>query len=107
MRGLAERLFQTHPMWWEPGAVPLAAREQRPRIVFRIRIGRMTGRRAEIDRPKTMPDHVVERGGSHWLTQVLRRALRRRTRRGRGRQQDGPFYCRVERLWEQVTARLN
>jgi len=79
LRGLAEHLFQSHPMWWEPAAVPLAAREQRPRIVFRIRIGRMTGRRAEPDPPKTMPDHVIERGGSHWLTQVLRRALRRRT----------------------------
>ena len=38
LRGLAERLFQSHPMWWEPAAVPLAAREQRPRIVFRIRL---------------------------------------------------------------------
>jgi nitroimidazol reductase NimA-like FMN-containing flavoprotein (pyridoxamine 5'-phosphate oxidase superfamily) len=79
LRDVAERLFQSHPMWWEPGAVPLDAREQRPRIVFRIRIGGMTGRRAETDPAKTVPSHGVERGRSHWLTQVLRRALRRRT----------------------------
>ena len=76
-RGLAERLFQSHPMWWEPAAVPLAAHEHRPRIVFRIRIGRMTGRRADSDRAKTMADRVVERGASHWLTRVVRRVRRR------------------------------
>ena len=45
-RAVAERLFQRHPMWWEPAAVPLAAHEQRARVVFRVRIGRVTGRRA-------------------------------------------------------------
>ena len=45
-RTVAERLFQRHPVWWEPASVPLAAHEQRTRIVFRIRIGRVTGRQA-------------------------------------------------------------
>jgi len=45
-RNVAERLFQRHPMWWEPASVPLAAHEQRTRIVFRIQIRRLTGRRA-------------------------------------------------------------
>jgi uncharacterized protein len=45
-RSVAERLFQRHPMWWEPAAVPLTAHEQRARIVFRIQINRLTGRRA-------------------------------------------------------------
>jgi uncharacterized protein len=45
-RTVAERLFQRHPVWWEPASVPLAAHEQRTRIVFRVRIGRVTGRRA-------------------------------------------------------------
>ena len=58
-------------MWWEPGAVPLAAHEHRPRVVFRIRIGRVTGRRAEPDLVKTMPGRAGKRGGSRWLTQVL------------------------------------
>ena len=79
LRGVAERLFQSHPMWWEPGAVPLAAHEHRPRVVFRIRIGRVTGRRAEPDPAKTMPGRAAKRGGSRWLTQVLSRVLRRRT----------------------------
>ena len=45
-RTVAERLFERHPVWWEPASVPLAAHEQRTRIVFRIRVGRVTGRRS-------------------------------------------------------------
>ena len=45
-RKVAERLFQKHPSWWEPASVPLVAHEQRAPIVFRIRIVRVTGRRA-------------------------------------------------------------
>lgn len=46
---VAARLFQEHPMWWEPASVPLAHAPQRSRIVFRIRIDRLTGRRAGPD----------------------------------------------------------
>jgi nitroimidazol reductase NimA-like FMN-containing flavoprotein (pyridoxamine 5'-phosphate oxidase superfamily) len=45
-RRTAERLFQRHAMWWEPAGVPLAHREQRMPVVFRIRMDRVTGRRA-------------------------------------------------------------
>ena len=45
-RAVAERLFEKHPVWWQPAAVPLVGHEQRPRIVFRIGIRRVTGRRA-------------------------------------------------------------
>lgn len=45
-RKVAERLFQRHPMWWEPASVPLVAHERRAPVVFRIRISAMTGRRA-------------------------------------------------------------
>jgi nitroimidazol reductase NimA-like FMN-containing flavoprotein (pyridoxamine 5'-phosphate oxidase superfamily) len=47
-RTVAERLFQRHPVWWEPASVPVAAHEQRARVVFRVRIGRVTGRRARV-----------------------------------------------------------
>ena len=50
-RGVAQRLFQTHPVWWEPASIPLATQEPRPPVVFRIRIGRVTGRRAARDVP--------------------------------------------------------
>jgi len=50
-RRVAERLFQQHPAWWEPAAVPVVAHDQRTRIVYRIRIDQVTGRRAS-------PDHV-------------------------------------------------
>ena len=52
-RAVAERLFQTHPMWWEPALIPLATHEPRTPVVYRIRIGRMTGRRAERYGPLT------------------------------------------------------
>jgi nitroimidazol reductase NimA-like FMN-containing flavoprotein (pyridoxamine 5'-phosphate oxidase superfamily) len=48
----AERLFQTRPMWWEPASVPLAGCEQRARIVFRIQLHGLTGRRAAPDAVK-------------------------------------------------------
>jgi hypothetical protein len=79
LRGVADRLLQSHPMWWEPGAVPLAAHEHRPRVPFRIRIGRVTGRRAELDAAKPMPGRAAKPAGSRWLTQVFSRVLRRRT----------------------------
>lgn len=44
-RQVAERLFQRHPMWWEPATVPLGGRERRPPIVFRIHVDSLTGRR--------------------------------------------------------------
>ena len=50
-REVAQRLFQKHPMWWEPASVPLDKHEPRTPIVFRIRIGRLTGRRAAPDVP--------------------------------------------------------
>jgi hypothetical protein len=52
-RSIAERLFQRHPIWWEPASVPLAGHKQRSRIVFRILISRMSGRRAGPKAPET------------------------------------------------------
>ena len=79
-RRIAERLFERRPMWWEPATVPLAAHEQRSRIVFHIRIGRMTGRRAA---PRTVNTAHVRGSASEarrprWLTQVLRRVVGRK-----------------------------
>ena len=48
-RDIAQRLFERHPAWWEPGSVPLAGQRQRARIVFRVGISRVTGRRAAPD----------------------------------------------------------
>src|SRR5688500_3575107 len=45
-RRIAHRLFEKRPLWWEPASVPLAAHDYRPRVVFRIRMARVTGRRA-------------------------------------------------------------
>lgn len=53
LRQIAERVFQRHPIWWEPASVPLTAHEHRTPIVFRVGIGRVSGRRAEPDAVKT------------------------------------------------------
>lgn len=76
-RRVAERLFQRHAMWWEPASVPLASHERRPPIVFRIRIDRMTGRRAG---PDSATEHLrgktSEGRQPRWLARVLRRLRR-------------------------------
>ena len=79
-RTVAERLFQRHPMWWEPASVPLAGHAQRTRIVFRIQLCHVTGRRA-------VPDTVNElRAGRQpaarrppWLVRVLQRIAGRQS----------------------------
>lgn len=48
-RMIALRLFQEHPMWWQPASVPLAGHEHRAPVVFRIQISRVTGRRGSDD----------------------------------------------------------
>ena len=74
-RGVAERLFQRHPMWWEPASVPLAAHEPRRPIVFRIRISRMTGRRAAHPTVNTVDGRGKPSAarGAGWITRALRR----------------------------------
>jgi Predicted flavin-nucleotide-binding protein len=74
---IAQRLFQRHPMWWQPASVPLAGHELRTPIVFRIRIDRVTGRRGSDDPVKAA--HVQENPSAarrpRWLAHVLRRVL--------------------------------
>jgi uncharacterized protein len=73
-RGIAERLFQQHPMWWEPAAVPLAEDGRRASIVFRIHIGSVTGRRAVSEgNPRNHPASPAESDQSPWLTRMWRR----------------------------------
>lgn len=78
-RKTAERLFQRHPSWWEPASVPVVAQPQRPPIVFRIRIARMTGRRTTRDAGKTVNVRAdaPETRRPRWLAQVLRRVVAR------------------------------
>lgn len=45
-RSVAECLFQRHPVWWEPGSIPISGDRPRGRILFRILITRISGRRA-------------------------------------------------------------
>ena len=78
-RSVAESLFQRRPVWWQPASVPLAGHEQRTPIVFRIQIGRMTGRRAAPDTVHTVRAgaNVSEASRPRWLAQVLRRIARK------------------------------
>ena len=78
LRRVAEQLFQRHPMWWQPASVPLAGREQRTPIVFRIRIDRMTGRRGSNDAVKApVPENPSDASRPSWLARVLRRLSER------------------------------
>jgi uncharacterized protein len=78
-RQVAERLFQRHPVWWEPASVPLAGHERRTPIVFRIWIDRVSGRRAEPDAVNTVdvPANASHAKQARWLPQVLRRIIGR------------------------------
>lgn len=76
-RAVAERLFQQHSAWWEPASVPLQAHERRAPIVYRIRLGQVTGRRALRDGPAdAVPPHPsAARAGR--LAERLRRLVKR------------------------------
>jgi nitroimidazol reductase NimA-like FMN-containing flavoprotein (pyridoxamine 5'-phosphate oxidase superfamily) len=45
-RGRAQRLFGQRPEWWLPALAKTASRERHVAVIYRIRIDRMTGRRA-------------------------------------------------------------
>jgi nitroimidazol reductase NimA-like FMN-containing flavoprotein (pyridoxamine 5'-phosphate oxidase superfamily) len=79
-RRVAERLFQRHPIWWEPASVPLASSEPRTPIVFRIRVGRVSGRRATPDSPKPVyvEDDAPVTTRPSWFVHLLRRMAGRR-----------------------------
>ena len=49
-RRRAEQLFAQRREWWLPGAGKSASRETQDVVVYRIRIDRLTGRRAARDR---------------------------------------------------------
>ncbi|MEO8077640.1 MAG: pyridoxamine 5'-phosphate oxidase family protein [Acidobacteriota bacterium] len=74
LRRRAEQLFQRHPMWWEPAAVPLEGGDYRAPVLFRIQIVQVTGRRGAGD--VVNPSHVLPRSSApaspRWLTRVLR-----------------------------------
>lgn len=73
-RRVAERLFLRHAMWWEPASVPLASHDRRPPIVFRIRIDRMTGRRAAPDSATMHVGGKISEGRQpRWLARILGR----------------------------------
>ena len=77
-RFVAERLFQRHPMWWEPALVPLAAHDQRTPVVFRIRLDRVTGRRAEADIVSKLnvgDSPAPEASQPRWFAEVLRHVV--------------------------------
>jgi uncharacterized protein len=80
-RSVAERLFQRHPVWWEPASVPLAGHQQRSPILFRILISRMTGRRPRPEAPETpyLLDNLSDARRPSRLAHVLRRLLGRQT----------------------------
>ena len=73
-RRTAERLFQQHPMWWEPATVPLGDHQRLPPILFRIHVDSLTGRRTVQDEAGRNPQDLPRQDSpSSWLTRMWRR----------------------------------
>ena len=76
-RNIAERLFQQHPMWWEPASVPIVSTTQRMPIVFRITVDKVTGRHAKPANPAPpVPEDARPARRRNWLARLLRRGDR-------------------------------
>lgn len=82
-RRVAERIFQQHPMWWEPALVPLTAEAPGLPVVFRIRMIRTSGRRATtggadvVGEPGQTSERKSEGKPARRLPAILRRLKRR------------------------------
>ena len=55
-RKRAQRLFERRPEWWFPAAAKTDSGEHHAIVIYRIRIARVTGRRASRLRPKAKGD---------------------------------------------------
>jgi nitroimidazol reductase NimA-like FMN-containing flavoprotein (pyridoxamine 5'-phosphate oxidase superfamily) len=83
-RSVAERLFQTRALWWEPGSVPVAGQPPRDFVVFRLHLTRLTGRRAVPDvaemetRREEGEENVPHTQQGGWLSHALTRVMKRR-----------------------------
>jgi nitroimidazol reductase NimA-like FMN-containing flavoprotein (pyridoxamine 5'-phosphate oxidase superfamily) len=75
-RAHAHHLLQERAMWWEPASVAVehgSFSKQFSPIFYRIRIDRMTGRRAS---PDPAPAHPAgPAGGKSWLSKLLDRII--------------------------------
>jgi uncharacterized protein len=75
-RQVAERLFQKHPMWWEPATVPLGGYDRRPPIVFRIHVDSVTGRRTIHETAPGDRQGAPESKRPRWLSRIWQRLRR-------------------------------
>jgi nitroimidazol reductase NimA-like FMN-containing flavoprotein (pyridoxamine 5'-phosphate oxidase superfamily) len=74
-RNIAEKLFQQHPMWWEPASVPVVSTKPRTPIVFRIAVDKVTGRYARQANPALpVREDAQPAKRSNWLARLLRRS---------------------------------
>ena len=79
-RGVAERLFQKHPMWWEPATVPFGNSARRAPIAFRIHVDGLTGRRSvQEDSRHDRQDSARRDSQPVWLIRMWHRLRPTRT----------------------------
>jgi nitroimidazol reductase NimA-like FMN-containing flavoprotein (pyridoxamine 5'-phosphate oxidase superfamily) len=71
-RRVAERVFERHPVWWEPASVTPVGRPARQPVLFRILVCAMTGRRAKPEVPiePAPPSRVMEERRAGWLSRA-------------------------------------
>jgi nitroimidazol reductase NimA-like FMN-containing flavoprotein (pyridoxamine 5'-phosphate oxidase superfamily) len=82
-REKAWQIFQSHPMWWEPGLTAWAARTHRDPtkpfipVYYRIRIDRVTGHEATPDGKETISSALPGPSAGRWgrLCKILTRVF--------------------------------
>lgn len=74
IKSRAQALFQKRPEWWFPAAAKKAGVEPRVPVIFRIRIDRLSGRRAARDRSQSEHEKpkITQMKAPRWWSDVLR-----------------------------------
>lgn len=80
IKARAQALFQKRPEWWFPAAGKPSGAERHVPVIYRIRIERLTGRRATRARPQAeaaRPKSVATKA-PRWWSEVLRPSIAKR-----------------------------
>ena len=75
----AQALFNKRPEWWFPGAGRTTGAQRHVPVIFRIRIDRLSGRRASRDKVEPVTKSKARTKAPRWWSEVLKapRALKR------------------------------
>jgi uncharacterized protein len=73
IKSRAQALLRERPEWWFPGAARTAGSDRNVPVIYRIRIERLSGRRAKRDRAEAGPKlKSTQTKAPRWWSDVLR-----------------------------------